>query len=405
MCHTPDLRQPVQPRHGGDRAVRREHDARRARGGHGPARRRPVDAHDATAGFTVPPEGVWQWPAHAPAEVICHNDFAPYNLMFEGTELTGVIDFDLASPGPRVWDMGYTAYRFVPLTAPGNPDVAFPGAAGQARRLAAFCAAYGDERIGARRRDRRSDRPPARARRVHRPRAPRRATPPSRRSSPVATRSSTSATSPTSRPSRADGGRLHDGDRDDRLPHGRGAVPDRAQGRARHPRGHRPRAARARGQHRGRGPRAPAARARAARACRHVRRLPRPARRRRGGPRRALLAQGRLLDGMRARDDRARRVGGRVGPRRRARRRRRGRHDRRAVGPRVRARGAPRRRDRAHRLPQRTGVRRRARRARRATPRSTSPGAARSTPSRRRRTGGCGSCPRTCPGSSPPAAR
>ena len=111
-------------------------------------RARPWTHHDATAGFTVPPGGVWQWPAHAPAEVICHNDFAPYNLMFEGTELTGVIDFDLASPGPRVWDMGYTAYRFVPLTAPGNPDVAFPGAAGQARRLAAFCAAYGDERIG-----------------------------------------------------------------------------------------------------------------------------------------------------------------------------------------------------------------------------------------------------------------
>ena len=80
-----------------------------------------------------PPVPVWQWPAHDPPRSMCHNDFAPYNLMFEGTELTGVIDFDLASPGPRVRDIGYAAYRFVPLTDPGNPDVPFPGEDAQAR--------------------------------------------------------------------------------------------------------------------------------------------------------------------------------------------------------------------------------------------------------------------------------
>jgi hypothetical protein len=59
--------------------------------------------HDASVGFIAPAGGTWQWPAHEPAEVICHNDFAPYNLMFENGKLTGVIDLDLASPGPRVW--------------------------------------------------------------------------------------------------------------------------------------------------------------------------------------------------------------------------------------------------------------------------------------------------------------
>ena len=97
--------------------------------------------HDASVGFAPPPDGRWQWPAHEPAEVICHNDFAPYNLMFEDGELTGVIDLDLASPGPRVWDMAYTAYRFVPLADPANPDTPFQGANVQAGRLAAFCAA------------------------------------------------------------------------------------------------------------------------------------------------------------------------------------------------------------------------------------------------------------------------
>jgi hypothetical protein len=103
--------------------------------------------HDASTAFVPPAGGRWQWAAHEPVEVICHNDFAPYNLMFEDGRLTGVIDLDLASPGPRVWDMAYTAYRFVPLTDPANPDAPFPGADEQARRLAAFCAAYGDESI------------------------------------------------------------------------------------------------------------------------------------------------------------------------------------------------------------------------------------------------------------------
>src|SRR5690349_1201395 len=98
--------------------------------------------HDASTGFTGER---WQWPAHEPREVICHNDFAPYNLMFEDGRLTGVIDLDLASPGPRVLDLAYTAYRFVPLTDPANPDAPFPGEDEQRRRLEVFCNAYGGQ--------------------------------------------------------------------------------------------------------------------------------------------------------------------------------------------------------------------------------------------------------------------
>ena len=98
--------------------------------------------HDASVGFLAQPGSCWQWPAHQPEQVVCHNDFAPYNLMFEDERLTGVIDLDLASPGPRVWDMAYTAYRFVPLTDPANPDAPFPGVQAQTRRLATFCEAY-----------------------------------------------------------------------------------------------------------------------------------------------------------------------------------------------------------------------------------------------------------------------
>ena len=58
--------------------------------------------------------------------------------------------------------------------------------------------------------------------------------------------------------------------------------------------------------------RSPAVLPRAAGARRHVRLLSRSRRRRRCGLRGAVLAQGRLLDRVRARDDRARCVGGRV---------------------------------------------------------------------------------------------
>jgi hypothetical protein len=99
--------------------------------------------HAAVRGFVPPPGAVWQLPVHEPAEVVCHNDIAPYNLVFDGERLTGVIDWDVASPGPRVWDLAYVAYRFVPLVSPDNPDIPHPGEDEQVRRLARLCAAYG----------------------------------------------------------------------------------------------------------------------------------------------------------------------------------------------------------------------------------------------------------------------
>ena len=64
--------------------------------------------------------------------------------MFEDETLTGVIDLDLAAPGPRAWDAAYTAYRFAPLTDPANPDAPFRGVEEQMRRLSVFCSAYDD---------------------------------------------------------------------------------------------------------------------------------------------------------------------------------------------------------------------------------------------------------------------
>src|SRR3954453_3491113 len=91
----------------------------------------------------------WQLPAHTPVEVICHNDFAPYNLVFDAQHtVVGVIDWDTASPGSRIWDLAYLAYRLLPLAAPDNPDAAAAGNLEERhRRLALLCRRYGDDDI------------------------------------------------------------------------------------------------------------------------------------------------------------------------------------------------------------------------------------------------------------------
>lgn len=83
----------------------------------------------------------WQAPPREPVEVICHGDFAPYNCLFSGATLTGVIDFDNAGPGLRLWDVAYAIYRFAPVTAPSNPE-SFGSICEQGNRIRLFCDAY-----------------------------------------------------------------------------------------------------------------------------------------------------------------------------------------------------------------------------------------------------------------------
>lgn len=99
--------------------------------------------HDASVALAGLCEG-WRSPVREPAEVVCHNDFAPYNLVFGGGRLIGVIDFDYCAPGPRAWDLAYLAYRLVPLT--GGTEVAEPASErGRAVRLERLLASYGAE--------------------------------------------------------------------------------------------------------------------------------------------------------------------------------------------------------------------------------------------------------------------
>jgi hypothetical protein len=112
--------------------------------------RRLRQYHDATVDFIASqgpgdPAFRWQLPGHEPLEVVCHNDWAPYNIVFLGRSIVGVIDWDTASPGSRTWDFAYLVYRFVPLACASHPGPIASPDAERARRLALACRAYGPE--------------------------------------------------------------------------------------------------------------------------------------------------------------------------------------------------------------------------------------------------------------------
>ena len=100
--------------------------------------RRVHDASVPLVGAGLP----WGGEAREPAEVICHNDVAPYNMAFVDGELRGLFDFDTAAPGPRVWDMAHLAYRIVPFAEDSGPG-APAGRSARTARLDRLIAAYG----------------------------------------------------------------------------------------------------------------------------------------------------------------------------------------------------------------------------------------------------------------------
>ena len=76
----------------------------------------------------------------ADGELICHHDFAPYNVALStsasGERLVGVFDWDMAGPGTPLEDLAFAAWNWVPLYRELPADVC-------ADRLTVMASAYG----------------------------------------------------------------------------------------------------------------------------------------------------------------------------------------------------------------------------------------------------------------------
>ncbi len=94
--------------------------------------------HEATTSFTDP--GPWRFEGPPGADLIGHNDIAPYNLCFDGERLVGVFDWDLAGPTTALFELGFIAWNCVPLYR--RPDVEDPDS-WAAARLRLLARSYG----------------------------------------------------------------------------------------------------------------------------------------------------------------------------------------------------------------------------------------------------------------------
>lgn len=72
--------------------------------------------HDSVRDFLF--DETWETIDNTPIihEVLCHNDFAIYNIIFKDKKPVAIIDFDNVGPGPRIWDVAYALYTCVPLS-------------------------------------------------------------------------------------------------------------------------------------------------------------------------------------------------------------------------------------------------------------------------------------------------
>ncbi len=104
--------------------------------------------HDAVATWEPATPPVWfngDEGTGGPGEVVCHGDFGPWNIVWNGTEPVGLLDWEYTSPGPPRRDLAYALQYAVPfrddeeclrwLRYPEPPD--------RRRRLEIFAEAYG----------------------------------------------------------------------------------------------------------------------------------------------------------------------------------------------------------------------------------------------------------------------
>jgi Ser/Thr protein kinase RdoA (MazF antagonist) len=104
------------------------------------------DFHSAVSTFDASPYG---WPSSPPSpfdgELISHNDLNLDNVVFRNERAVALIDFDLASPGSRVWDVACAVRLWAPLRPETYVDEARRGR--ELARYRSFVDSYGLDEV------------------------------------------------------------------------------------------------------------------------------------------------------------------------------------------------------------------------------------------------------------------
>lgn len=108
--------------------------------------------HDAVQTYVPPPEADWALPAteNAPPAGICHGDFAPWNVVWSGDDAVGILDFDLAYPGPALDDVAYALAYSVPFRDDADTKrmLGVEEVPDRRHRIEVFAEAYGIGTVG-----------------------------------------------------------------------------------------------------------------------------------------------------------------------------------------------------------------------------------------------------------------
>jgi len=103
--------------------------------------------HDIARGYKPPEQSEWACATGSTLghEIICHGDYGPWNIVWQGDEPVGILDWDIATPAPPERDILYA----LEYAAPFRDDETtlkwhhFPEVPDRKRRIEIFCNAYG----------------------------------------------------------------------------------------------------------------------------------------------------------------------------------------------------------------------------------------------------------------------
>jgi hypothetical protein len=103
--------------------------------------------HDAVRDFRPAADAPWSSGTGAPGidELICHNDFGPWNVVWVDSRPVGIIDWDYAAPGSPTADVAYALEWAVPFCS-DEECIAwrrFDEPPDRRRRIELFATAYG----------------------------------------------------------------------------------------------------------------------------------------------------------------------------------------------------------------------------------------------------------------------